>query len=228
MIALALAAFLAFQDEAIEANIRALANEDIAVREKATAELLKTPLAKLDLLGKHMNDPDAEACARVRKIMTLVLTSNLGSRKARFELRPVATPEVMKDWIAQGADPKKPPMGHEAVPANPGKLKLGEDHQIYKRNWILVEPACITQDDTASAKPRQYVESNSNDWTVHFELTESGAKSFDKAAEALFKRKPRGLMGIIVDGAVLSAPAVNAERFGGNGVISGDFTEKEA
>lgn len=228
MIALVLAALIAFQDEAIEANIRALANEDIAVREKATADLLKTPLAKLDLLSNHLTDSDAETCVRVRKVMTQVLTSNLGSRKARFQLRPFAAPEVMKEWIAQGADLKKPPKGYEAVAANPNKLNFQDDYKIYRREWVLVQSACITQDDIESARPEQDLRTSNGHWSVRFALTESGSKKFDTAAEQLFNRDPKGLMGILVDGSVLSAPAMQANRFGGSGVISGEFSEKEA
>ncbi|HTF56201.1 MAG TPA: hypothetical protein VK661_02955, partial [Planctomycetota bacterium] len=84
------------------------------------------------------------------------------------------------------------------------------------------------QDDIESARPEQDLQTNSGNWSVRFELSESGSKKFEKAAEQLFNREPRGLMGILVDGAIVSAPAMQANRFGGSGVISGNFSEKEA
>ncbi len=221
---LILAALLSLQDEAIEAHVKALSHEDVAVREKATAELLKTPLAKLPVLEKHLKGPDAEACARVRRIMTQVLASNLGSRKPRFELRAMAGRKVMEEWIAGGADHKKPPEGHEACGYHPKAVNPGDDDPLFKREWVLVEPPCVSQEDVKSA--RLEVGIDRGYWQVDFELTPEGAKKFDKAAAVLFKSSPRGKLGILLDGKILSAPLVNAERFDGKGTIQGEFTEE--
>lgn len=222
MIALAFAALLSLQDEAIEAQVKALSHEDTAVRERATAELLKTPLAKLPVLEKYLKAPDAETGARVRRIMTQVLLSNLGSRKSRFELRPFARKKVMDGWIDAGADPRKPPGGHEACRFHP---KAEPDEE--EREWVLLEAPCITQEDVKAAD----VELDSRagrTFLVEFELKEDGSKKFDRVASTLFKRMPRGRLAIMLDGKILSAPLVQAEKFDGRGVIQGNFSEADA
>jgi hypothetical protein len=223
---LALTLTLFWQDPAIDEQIKALSHEDIAVRERATAGLLKTPLAKLSLLEKHLKGPDAESCARVRKVMVQMLASHLGSRKSRFDLRPLADRKVMEAWIDAGADPKRPPEAHEACRYHPRFVDPGEDDRVYKREWVLVEPACITQEDVKSAQADIGMERRG--WLVRFELTDGGAKKLDKTAALLFKRSPRGQLGILLDGKILSAPLMNAERFGGSGIIEGNYTEIDA
>jgi len=226
MLAPALAFLL--QDPAIDEQIKALSHEDIAVRDKAAAELLKTPLSKLDLLEKHLQGPNAETCVRVRRIMTHVLASNLGSRKARFQFSACATPEVMKDWIDKGADPAKPPKGHECLRMKSGPLKAGEEYEIYKREWILVEPSILTQEDIDGANAEATMGQFRESWQVNCKFTKSGADTFDKWASILFDRKPNGMMAIVFDGRILTAPVIRSPRFSGNVTISGSFAQAEA
>lgn len=228
-LALVLAVFL--QDPSIDENVKALSHADESVREKAMAELLKTPLAKLDQLEKHRTDPASKSSVRLRRIMTDVLASNLGTRKSRLHMKPCATPEVMKEWIDQGADPKKAPKGYECLQVRKGVLNLGRDHEIYKREWILVESSIITEQDFEEATaeiPRRIGGRGPDTWSVTCKFTDEGTTTFDQWASVLFNRKPKGLLAIVIDDKILTAPSINSERFNGRVTLEGDFSQEEA
>jgi len=204
-----------------------LSHEDIAIREGATARLKKTPLNQLHLIDPHLKHADPEVRSRVRHIMHQIISSHLGLGKSRFELRSVASPEVMKAWIDQGADRTKPPKNCEAVPFDRDKANLGAGYELYKRDWILLDPAAVTEEDVSAASfeksPLQV-----GSWQVRFKLDTLGSRKFDDVATLLFKREPRGMLAIVVDGKIRVTPTVQSESFHGEGTITGRFTEAEA
>jgi protein-export SecD/SecF family membrane protein len=61
--------------------------------------------------------------------------------------------------------------------------------------------------------------------TVDFELAPEGARLFDEYAARAFPGNEQ--FAIVLDGEVISAPTINAPRFGGRGQISGSFTQAE-
>lgn len=61
--------------------------------------------------------------------------------------------------------------------------------------------------------------------TVDFELAPEGARLFDEYAARAFPQNEQ--FAIVLDGEVISAPTINAPRFGGRGQISGGFTQAE-
>ena len=61
-------------------------------------------------------------------------------------------------------------------------------------------------------------------WLVNFTLTGTGSKSFDELAAKNVGKQ----VAIVLDGVVKSAPTINEAKFGGSGVISGSFGEREA
>ena len=72
-----------------------------------------------------------------------------------------------------------------------------------------------------------------NEYVVEFNLKggEEGADKFDELAAVcnqLTEFCPSAQIAIVVDGTVESAPVVNEARFGGSGIISGNFSEEEA
>lgn len=225
--AVLLSTVLLLQDGAIEQDVRALSHEDIAIREGATARLKKTPLNQLHLIEPHLKHADPEVRSRVRHIMHQIISSHLGLGKSRFVMRPVATPEVMKAWIDQGADRTKPPRNHEAVRWACDMSKLGDPYAIYKRDWILLEPAALTEDAVSAASIEKSPRAEGA-WQVRFSLNEVGAKKFDDVASTLSKRDPRGMLAMVVDGVILVAPIVESERYDGEGTINGRFTDAEA
>jgi len=63
-----------------------------------------------------------------------------------------------------------------------------------------------------------------NQWEVSLELDAEGAKRFDELAAAHFQER----FAILLDGAVQSAPSINAKYFGGRAQISGRMGETES
>lgn len=61
-------------------------------------------------------------------------------------------------------------------------------------------------------------------WQVDFELTGEGSKGFDEMAARNLNKQ----VAIELDGFVKSAPTIQTAEFGGQGQITGDFTEREA
>jgi hypothetical protein len=73
---------------------------------------------------------------------------------------------------------------------------------------------------------------NDVEWTVHLTLTPEGIDGFNAIAGACYQRAatcPTGQLAVVVDGAVTSAPTIQAERFERDQIqINGAFTEAEA
>jgi preprotein translocase subunit SecD len=67
-----------------------------------------------------------------------------------------------------------------------------------------------------------------NQPAVDFELHPEGARLFDEFAATAYSATNPQQFAIVLDGTVISAPTVNAPRFGGQGQISGNFTSSEA
>jgi preprotein translocase subunit SecD len=66
-------------------------------------------------------------------------------------------------------------------------------------------------------------------WQVDLKMTTEGAKKFADSTTKLAKlQSPNNQFAIILDGVVISAPAVNEAIIGGSAVISGSFTADEA
>ncbi len=61
-------------------------------------------------------------------------------------------------------------------------------------------------------------------WLVNFTLTKKGSPVFDKIAAANYGKQ----VAIVLDGVVESAPTIKSTSFGGQGQISGTFTQTQA
>ncbi len=89
------------------------------------------------------------------------------------------------------------------------------------RYWRL-GPAELTGEILKSATPQ--FDQNVNTWLVRFTLTDEGSNAFDQLATKYVGQQ----VAIVLDGVVKSAPGIEEEKFGGQGQITGDFTEREA
>ncbi len=112
----------------------------------------------------------------------------------------------------------------EATVVLPGKDE-GPASALYQLGPSLADGTIVS---TARAEAPQI----SGDWKVSFELTGRGSGTFDAIAAKCKPPDPAvcpsGQLGIVLDGVVQSAPSINVASFGGQGEISGTFTEREA
>lgn len=66
--------------------------------------------------------------------------------------------------------------------------------------------------------------SSTGSWLVNFTLTKTGSPKFDAIASKYYKQ----YLAIALDENVISAPQINSTSFGGQGQISGQFTQAQA
>lgn len=126
-------------------------------------------------------------------------------RRGTLEFRPAAEREAQRAFKAGGAAPE----GFEA-------LEVARPEAGYE-DWaprMLVEKACaLGGGRVLRAAPVEAA--------VDVELDERGAKAFDAAAARLAKRTPPGLMAVVVDGRLLTAPAMKEAGFEGRLRVAG-------
>jgi preprotein translocase subunit SecD len=97
------------------------------------------------------------------------------------------------------------------------------------------QPACLDEaeplfDGTEIALARIGQDPTTAEIVVSLELKETGARLFDEHAGQVYDspNPNERLFAIVLDGTVVSAPSINAPRFGGAAQISGNFSLEEA
>lgn len=100
-----------------------------------------------------------------------------------------------------------------------------QDDGSYK---YVLAPASLSGTDIESAVaglPQQ----GAGGWQVDLTMTSDGAKKFaDVTTQLAAQQSPQNQFAIVLDGLVVSAPAVNEAILGGSATISGTFTAEEA
>ncbi len=100
-----------------------------------------------------------------------------------------------------------------------------DEQGFYK---YILGPAGLSGTDISNAVaglPQQ----GAGGWQVDLTMTAEGAKKFAEVTSALSSQQtPQNQFGIVLDGIVVSAPAVNEPILGGSATISGTFTADEA
>lgn len=100
-----------------------------------------------------------------------------------------------------------------------------QEDGLYK---YVLAPAALSGTDIDSAVaglPQQ----GAGGWQVDLTMTSDGAKKFAEiTTELAGQQTPQNQFGIVLDGIVVSAPAVNEAILGGSATISGTFTADEA
>jgi len=104
----------------------------------------------------------------------------------------------------------------------------GEGYEAYGSQILVQKRTVIEGRHITSAEPRQEMGAGGAQWVTAFELNIEGAKMFDEAAEFLYNQRPQGLIVIMLDGKVKSAPAVRSPSFHGRGQISGARDQNDA
>ncbi|MBW3536937.1 MAG: protein translocase subunit SecD [Actinobacteria bacterium] len=103
--------------------------------------------------------------------------------------------------------------------------ELGENNEPVA--LFRLGPAELTGNALADAQAS--FDPNTGAWAVNFTMTSEGTPQFDELATQLVALPPpNNQLGIVLDGVVVSAPTIQTGSFGGQGQITGDFTEQEA
>ena len=115
--------------------------------------------------------------------------------------------------------------GYRALPTkkageNQNKGKEGED--VKRPEYVLLK---LKADMAGDSVTKAYSAFGQKGWEIHITFDNKGAKQFGDLSAA----SPNRQMAIILDGEVLSYPGFyDGPIYGGNCVISGDFTQMEA
>ena len=129
---------------------------------------------------------------------------------------PTTTAPTTTTTIAQGIKTTKREDDKAGVPVILPKITKGRVTERYS-----LGPAELTGRALKSARAEFQAQ---NGWQVNFTLTGKGSKDFDVLAAKNVGKQ----VAVVLDGVVKTAPKINESSFKGSGVISGDFSEREA
>jgi SecD/SecF fusion protein len=104
----------------------------------------------------------------------------------------------------------------------------GGEYEAYGSQILVRREPVIEGRHIEDAEARQELATGGARWVTSFTLNAEGAKMFDEAAERLYNQRPPGLIVIMLDGKVKSAPAVQSPSFRGHGQISGAKDQNDA
>ncbi len=110
--------------------------------------------------------------------------------------------------------------------ANAQIVSCDAAHNKYVLDKSTVAGTMIT---SASASPNP----NGSDWLVDINFNGAGTKAFGNLTTAMYGKyhqstAPPDLLGVVLDGTVVSAPYIQTPTVGGQSQISGNFTQNEA
>lgn len=142
-------------------------------------------------------------------------------RRGKLEFRPAADRPVQEAFQREGVVPE----GCQAIDYD----RKGDAAYAAWSPKMLIEAAnALEGGRIIGAHPMKETVPGGEAWFVQFELDAVGARKFDETAARLFERRPTGLIAILLDGKLTSAPAVQAKEFGGSARITGIGGEREA
>jgi preprotein translocase subunit SecD len=110
--------------------------------------------------------------------------------------------------------------------ANAQIVSCDAAHNKYVLDKSTVAGTMIT---SASANPNP----NGSDWLVDISFNGAGTKAFGDLTTGMYNKyhqspAPPDLLGVVLDGEVVSAPYIQTPTVGGQSQISGNFTQNEA
>ena len=132
----------------------------------------------------------------------------------------VAAPETTSTTTTLAAGLIKTTPREEDLPESQVVLPLVERGKVTAR--YLLGPSEGTGKILKTA--RAEVDPSTGRWRVAFETTGKGSGEWDAIAARNVGRQ----LAIVLDGEIRSAPVIQTANFGGQGVITGDFSEREA
>lgn len=219
MIVAALLAGAILQDEpSVELTYRALFSKEFAgQRDEVVSRAVKVIERRFEVRGiKARVSADGESIVvRLRADAAKDGRALIGV-VGYLALKEVAGKDVHDTFTQDGVVPD----GYE-------KYAAPKDATKEEGDWLLVcKEAGLTGADIATADHE--LDPRLRRWKINITMTEAGARRFDELAARCFSKTPKGRVAIILDGKVMSAPAVQAEKFGGRAEITGNFSEEEA
>lgn len=189
------------------------------------ARILERRAALLGHKPRAFATPDGRVLLRVEGLKREGVDAFRESleRRGSLELLASAEKEVQRRYNEDGVLPKGYRVGRH--PGLPG----ARDYEVWSKGAILLaDPPLVVTAEVEQTDPTEGLLPGGPMWQVSIRLHPSAAERFDEAAKKLFARRPEGLVAIVVDGRVVSVPAIRAEKFGGQLVVSGAKDEKEA
>jgi preprotein translocase subunit SecD len=145
-------------------------------------------------------------------------------RTARLEFREVL------ETIAPGSE------NYETTQVTPGDpedeevvfpatdVPPGQEPTLFRMGKVLLTGEALTEARAEFLDPVSAPPGEDPGWRVAFEFNAEGSDRFAQITENLIQKQ----MAIVLDRQVESAPTVQSAITGGSGVITGDFTEREA
>ncbi len=180
-------------------------------------------------------DPKLALAAIERRVRALKVASRALNQRCRIVFArsgyridialPKVTSSVRRSIAASSVLQFRSVVG-DVDPSSPTTSVLKADQEVLSstgdnRSYV-VGPVRLTGDIVA--KSAAIVDPGSGQWTVEVELTKPASRIFDNLAREFFGKR----LAIVVDAQVVAAPTVNARRFGGRFVISGNLTAGDA
>ncbi|HEX7898173.1 MAG TPA: protein translocase subunit SecD [Planctomycetota bacterium] len=101
-------------------------------------------------------------------------------------------------------------------------------YTAWGEKMLIRKQPILTGRSIVRSEPQSQLMPGTRDWYVTFELDAEGSKLFDEAATRLFSYRPPGMIAIMLDEKLNSAPTVQTNKFGGSGRITGIGGEGEA
>ena len=184
----------------------------------------------------------AEAQARSRAQSVQRVLQIIGTT-ARLEERPVeetiqpTSPNYLTftRGVIEPSDPVRRNRAFREVPRSPTELLTYEDtngderfnperETKYRLGKVEITGADLSRASAQFATAASGQDVTNPGWRVVFTLNREGARKFGEATQRLVGKQ----LAIVLDGVVQSAPTVQAAITGGEGEITGQFSEAEA
>jgi preprotein translocase subunit SecD len=161
--------------------------------------------------------------------VTEPIVQTQGSDRVVVEIPGVSNEQQVRDLIGSTGRLDFVPIPRSMTGVGQGTV-LGTDLPGCPSDLSSITAPCIlfSGDQIGSASPG--TDSQTGARVVNFTLKSQGSTLFDQFAAVAYVglNSPNNeQFAIVLDGTVVSAPSVNAQRFGGSGQISGSFTSAE-
>jgi SecD/SecF fusion protein len=215
-----------------ELRYRVLYDDNMPGDRKALTETARTVIARR-IEQKQLKEPKINVSGDDRILIqlagvdraTLEDYKKLIQQAGQLELFAVAPRDVQEKWNKD----KAPVEGFKPIDNTERSGRAEGEYAAYAGAQILIQDKpVLTGKEIVKADATKSMTSHGLAWATSFELSLDGAKAFDDAAKRLYNQRPPGLIAIVLDGKLRSAPRVNSEQFGGHGEITGSGDENEA